>query len=293
MLSIGQFLVANDHFFRGLVGAAGLDGVLDDWADIAGVELKLQFSPGDSRDIEQIIDQPRFEFDVAENDGDVLLDVLRQAFIALQCRNQRKHRRKGSPQFVAERGQKMILCPAGGLGIQKLPLGADLFHDPVHRRDDQLHKILRLRNEIADSRAHGFHDARFVSEAGYQDRRHIVSFALKRPIEFEAVGGFVELIIEEEQLDLAGGQLGPGHRGAGGDIDAISGPLKMDPLQTADPRIILEHQNETAMSLHAHPHFPPLRGRRTICRNKPRRRMASMKPSYSTGFVIYTLQPSS
>ena len=75
--------------------------------------VQLEFAANDPGDVEQIIDQARFDFDVAPDHLQLALDVGGNALILLQHRDRREDGRQRCPQFVAEDGEEIILRLVG------------------------------------------------------------------------------------------------------------------------------------------------------------------------------------
>lgn len=150
--------------------------------------------------------------------------------------------------------------------------------------------IAGLGDDVGDAGAKGFDDFGFVAETGDEDCGDVgggASASAEVAEEVEAGLGTVELIIEDEEVGGRGsvGEDGGGIGGGGGGGDAVAGPFERTASQADDSLIVVEDQHVGGDG--GHQLFPcAAGGSLTTCRKKPRRRMASMKASYSTGLVM-------
>ena len=75
--------------------AAHVDGLHHDRADVDTVEGERQFALGDARHVQKIVDEPRFDLDVALDHGEQIADVGSELFVDLQCRYAGKNGAQG------------------------------------------------------------------------------------------------------------------------------------------------------------------------------------------------------
>ncbi len=110
-------------------------------------------------------------------------------------------------------------------------------------------------------------------------------------VEVEAGDVALEVLVEHDQVDPAPADRLQPFGGAAGRADLEAGPAEVHLLQAGDAGVVLDDQDQLAtverLGGPARPVQldPPLRGTLTTCRKRPRRLIASMNPSYSTGLV--------
>ena len=95
--------------------------VLDDLAAVHLAAAELELAAEHPRQVEQVVDQPRLELDVAP-DHRQLARVGGQAGVHLEAREHGEHRRQRRAQLVAEGRQEAVLGLVGGLGLAVGPL---------------------------------------------------------------------------------------------------------------------------------------------------------------------------
>src|SRR2546429_8583908 len=64
---------------------------------------------GDASEIEEVVDEERFELDVAPEQIQIPSCAIWNVMIALKRSNGHKHGRKGGAQFMGEHGEKLVL----------------------------------------------------------------------------------------------------------------------------------------------------------------------------------------
>ena len=77
--------------------------------NVDNLQRELQFAFRDPRDIEQIVDQPRFELDVAANHFERFVQFRRAWRACFQFADHCDDRRKRIAQLVREQGEELIL----------------------------------------------------------------------------------------------------------------------------------------------------------------------------------------
>ncbi len=88
-----------DPFFIGL-RAANVEDVVQRLAELDGLVLELDLAPGDPRQVQEIVDQPRFDLGVSPDHLDLSPGVGRQRGAPLQGRAQGEDRSQRRAQLV-------------------------------------------------------------------------------------------------------------------------------------------------------------------------------------------------
>ena len=266
--------------------ARGLQRVLEQRREVDALQPQLQLAARDAGEVEQVVDEPRLERDVAIDEVEIRAQIRRQPRVVAHGGDEREHRRERRAQLVRERREEVVLRAARRLGFLQPALLGDLRKDALQRGGDELDEVRRLRNEVAHAGAHRFQDARLIGKTGDENGREIAPFALQLPIEIEPVLRAGKLVIEHEQIDLRLRDVLARFRKIAGREHRIPLALQGPPHQVADAGIVLEEQHVPPRIGRSAHEFQPLRGRLTICKKRPSRRIASMKLSYSTGLVM-------
>ena len=100
-------------FFVATSPAIVLQGVLQESADIDDLSAEIQLSVNDAIDVEQVVNQPRLDFDVSPDRGQVLLHIFRKTLVLLQHRHDGQDRRQGRAQFVTQNGEEIVFLLIG------------------------------------------------------------------------------------------------------------------------------------------------------------------------------------
>jgi hypothetical protein len=167
---------------------------------------------------------------------------------------------------------------------------AGLGEDAVDRLREVTEVVASLGDDVGDAGAKGLDDFGFVAEAGDEDGGDVdggSAAGAEVAEEIKSGAGGVELVVEDEQIGWRGrfiedaGGVGGGECGG----DTVASAFEGAAGEADDAFVIIEDQDVGGGIRHQL--FPwPLGGSLTTCRKNPRRRMASMKASYSTGLVM-------
>ena len=102
--------------------------------------VEPQLAADHPAEVQEVVDQPGLQRDVAADHRQVFLHLRRQARGHLQQGDGRDHRRQRGAQLVAEHGEEPVLGQAGGLGgllgLLQLRLGLLARRDVLHGADD-------------------------------------------------------------------------------------------------------------------------------------------------------------
>ena len=105
---------------------------------VARFGAQAQLALRDTGEIEQVVDQARFEGDVAFHHSQVFARVSGQALVFAERAGHHQHGRERRAQLVGERGEKSVLRPAsrfgaalGRLEIVNVGIGPKPLHDGV------------------------------------------------------------------------------------------------------------------------------------------------------------------
>jgi hypothetical protein len=154
----------------------------------------------------------------------------------------------------------LLVLPGDDPRLGQLALGADLVQDPGDDRFEVVEEVLGLGHEVAHSRPQGLDQQVLLLHAGHQDGRHVVAGRLDLAEELQPAGAGAELLVQDDQLDPALGDLPEPLLGRGRRGDRVARPLEPEPLQTGDPRIILHEQDRRPrLQSHIFAHHSPLR----------------------------------
>ena len=85
---------------------------------IQRADIEAHLSAGDAREVEQVVDEPRFERDRFHDDIEVRADFPGQIGIPRKLRGKQQRGGEGSAEFMRERGQEIILRAGGLLGAE-------------------------------------------------------------------------------------------------------------------------------------------------------------------------------
>ena len=107
---------------------------------INDLETELQFAFGDARHVQQVVDQARFQFDVASNDFKRLPQLGRSRSHGFQFSNHRDDGRQGVAQFVREQREKLIFR---GVGVDELVAQSDVASFIFHEIEHALNRLVR------------------------------------------------------------------------------------------------------------------------------------------------------
>jgi hypothetical protein len=127
----------------------GRDRVLDDLPGVDVPAVQLELAARDARQVEQIVDQPRLQLDVALDHGK-LARVAGEVGIGFEARDDGEHRRQRRAQLVAQGGEEAVLGLVGGLGLLMGPLQLLLHARAVGDVDRAAHHPHRPPLGIAD-----------------------------------------------------------------------------------------------------------------------------------------------
>ena len=128
------------------VFAANLVGALQRFVNRGHLETELELAFGDAGDVEQIVDQARFQFHVAPDDGERLAHFGIVRCARFQFADHRDDRRKRIAQFVREQGQKLIFGRVRRDQFLAQPHVARLvFHQEKHALHGLLESCRRSR----------------------------------------------------------------------------------------------------------------------------------------------------
>ncbi len=97
--------------------AADLDRVLDDLAGVGDLQAQVELAAGDAGEVEQVVDQPRLELDVAPDHVQRPAQRGGDALIPGEPGGEEQHGGQRRAQLVAEGGEEVILRLVGGLGL--------------------------------------------------------------------------------------------------------------------------------------------------------------------------------
>src|SRR5947209_3353689 len=105
--------------------------------------MQLKFAPGDSGEIEQIVNQTRLQLDIATDHLQSFSDVRRQGGIVCNSPRPNEDRGKRGSQFMTKRGEETVFGGIGGFSCfllafqflvqfssmkEKSDLAAERFH---------------------------------------------------------------------------------------------------------------------------------------------------------------------
>lgn len=126
---IGVDEVRGSIEFNAKPGAVGEDFfagdkecVADDAMQVGGFEVEIEFAGDDTIEIEKVIDEAGFEFDVATDGGEFLTGGLGEGDVFFESAGGDEDGRERGAELVAEDGEETIL--RGGSGVSALALGA-------------------------------------------------------------------------------------------------------------------------------------------------------------------------
>ena len=77
--------------------------------NIRSRKIQLELTMGDSRQIEKVINQTSFQFDIAPDHLNILGEMTRQVGTVFQQRRRKQDGAQRRPQFVAEHGEELVL----------------------------------------------------------------------------------------------------------------------------------------------------------------------------------------
>ena len=97
------------HLLAEPVATDDLGGVLEELVQVGSHRRDGQLAAADARDVEQVVDQPRLEFDVAAHHPELIAHFERQGEIGLECGGGHQHRCERRAQLVAEGGEEVVL----------------------------------------------------------------------------------------------------------------------------------------------------------------------------------------
>ncbi len=117
---------------------ANLERAMDRPVGVDRLGRQLELAVGDARDVEQIVDQPRLELDVAPDD---LERVARGGRVhhPVQLGDHGDDRREGVAQLMGEQRQELVL---GGIGGDEVPPGLDIVGGIFHQQQDAVCALL-------------------------------------------------------------------------------------------------------------------------------------------------------
>src|ERR1700693_1133472 len=99
-----------------------IERVLQEGVSIDHLEIKLHLAFTDACEIEQVVDEPRFQLHIATNHLERFVDIFRQSFF-LQIYGGGDNRRQRRAQFVTEHGKELILRQVGTRFFLKFLVG--------------------------------------------------------------------------------------------------------------------------------------------------------------------------
>ena len=138
--------------------------------DIAQLFAQRQLAFGDAGEVEQVVDEARFQRDVAPDHRQTAAHVFRQPLVFAQGVRGHQHRHQRSAQFVRERGEEVVLGARGHFGALLLGAQRGLGGAALDADGDGVGD----RREVAE---HGFGECMFgkkrdhADEAGIDDER--------------------------------------------------------------------------------------------------------------------------
>jgi hypothetical protein len=94
------------------IGAADLDGAGDEVVDIDAFLAKGELSAGGAGGVEKIIDEADLEFDVADDTGELLLDIAGEVVAAGEVGEDGDGGSEGGSELVTEHGEKLVFAGA-------------------------------------------------------------------------------------------------------------------------------------------------------------------------------------
>jgi len=101
----------------------GLGGAVDDGEGLLegqmegdGFESEGEFAIEDAVDIEEVIEEASFEFEVSCEHGEVFAEGLGRVGLVLPARDGEEYGGEGSAEFVAEFGEELVFFAGGGFG---------------------------------------------------------------------------------------------------------------------------------------------------------------------------------
>ena len=260
-------------------GPARLHGQFHHHLQLDRLLLEDHLASRDPGDVQQVIHHASHVLDLILDDLDRPLEVRAVEPFDLHDLHGVADRRQGIAQLVREHGEELVLplvglledllhpLPPRDLVLQfpptllvlpgdeprfgELALGADLIQDPGDDRLEVVEEILGLGHEVPHPRPQRLDDQVLLLHAGDQDRRHVVPGGLDLPEELQSAGAGGEVLVEDDQLDPALGDLPEAFLGRRRRDHGVTRPLQPDLLQAGDPRIIL-HEQDRRPSLQSH-----------------------------------------
>ena len=122
--------------------------------DIAGFSAQAQLALCDTGEIEQIVNQARFEGDIAFHHSQVFARVNGETLVLREGAGHHQHRRQRRAQFVGKRSEKGVLRLAGGfrpaLGRFKI-VNVGISSKPLHNKATCIARGLRADKKPAIS----------------------------------------------------------------------------------------------------------------------------------------------
>ena len=120
-------------------GGADIQHVADGLMGVDRLEVQLHFVLGDPGEIEEVVDELAFEFDVAPHHGESGVDFRRRLPLGFQSVECREHRSERRAQLVRKHGEKIVLGPVrcfdSGALLLECGLGPAALAHPGSQRD--------------------------------------------------------------------------------------------------------------------------------------------------------------
>ena len=107
----GKVAFEGDSLALGVI-AHNREGEADQEMRVAPLEPQREFAARDRGQVEQVVDEPRFEQDIALDHGELFAGVGRESRVFAQEGGGDQHGRQRGAQLVRQRGEKFILRAA-------------------------------------------------------------------------------------------------------------------------------------------------------------------------------------
>ncbi len=106
------------------------------FVSIRADEMKLQFAATNAGEIEKIVDESRFKFDIAANHLQAIPDLSRELWLIGSISGPNQNGSQRSAQFVAERRKKLVFGCIGRFGALFLALQFLLDPAPLNKKSN-------------------------------------------------------------------------------------------------------------------------------------------------------------
>ena len=129
--------------FPGKIARGNTERVVDRAVDVHRVVMQFEFSVRDPGQVEQIVDEQRFELDVALEHFEIAAEIVAQVRLAPERRDRHEHRSERRAQLVREHGEELVFRLVGffrfALRALQKDFGVLRVGDVEHRSDESRH----------------------------------------------------------------------------------------------------------------------------------------------------------